>query len=89
MNLTKEQAERILAALYGRACVARDRVNEIEAQIASLQIQLSRAKEEMIRAEGIYEDVRADFDPTKQSREQEKEAAVRMAVRMFGGDDKW
>lgn len=59
MEITKEQANRILSACYGRASAARNRVQEIEAQIAQLQVQLSRAKEEMIRAEGSYEDARA------------------------------
>ncbi len=58
MQINKEQSRKLLAALYGRASVARERVGEIEAQIASLQAQLSRAKTEMIRAEGHYEDAR-------------------------------
>ena len=59
MEITKEQASILLAALYGRASLARERVVDIEAQISSLQAQLSRAKNEMIRAEGHYEDARA------------------------------
>ena len=58
MQINKEQARSLLAALYGRAVVSRERVGDIEAQIASLQAQLSRAKTEMIRAEGHYEDAR-------------------------------
>lgn len=58
MEITKNQARKILAITYGRASEARNRVQEIEAQIAQLQVQLGRAKDEMIRAEGSYEDAR-------------------------------
>jgi hypothetical protein len=98
MNLTKEQASRVLNELYRRVCEARDNHTRIEEELSGFPARLKRAKEALDSAARLHDEVRSALEPSnsspkpfweKPSPEQQKEAAVRMAVRMFGGDDKW